>query len=289
MSERWFRFLLRLYPPDFRDEMGGAMVAAYLDRAREANGLPGIAGVWLAALWDSVRNGLGERVRPAVAWRRPGDWGRDMERVSRRLIQKPLFLAAVLGTLTVGLGTFAVVYTAVDKILLEPLPYKNPEDLYMIWGIAGDQPHLMDTGPEIVALQEAGGAIEAAAGFRYTARTLMPPSGGDAMRIPALIVSPNLFDLLGVDAALGRGFRPEEAVGTYVVLTDRLWKQLGGNPAIVGRTIRLSDELYTVIGVMPPGFQFSGSLAAPSSQPDIYATIPENLATMGPTTSAITR
>ena len=56
-----------------------------------------------------------------------------MELVTRRLRKKPLFLIAVLGTLTVGLGAFAVVYTAVDKILLEPLPYRNPHDLYMVW------------------------------------------------------------------------------------------------------------------------------------------------------------
>src|SRR5436305_375291 len=110
-SERWFRLLLRLYPPDFRDEMGEGLVETYRERAREtikAGGAFSLAGVWCAALRDSIRNGLGERVRPAVAWRRGGDWGRDMELVTRRLRKKPLFLIAVLGTLTVGLGAFAV-------------------------------------------------------------------------------------------------------------------------------------------------------------------------------------
>ena len=89
-SERWFRLLLRLYPAEFRDEMGADLVETYRDRAREASGAFQLAGVWSAALRDSVRNGLGERVRPAVSWRRTGDWGRDMERVSRRLLQRPL-------------------------------------------------------------------------------------------------------------------------------------------------------------------------------------------------------
>src|SRR6266403_120304 len=110
LSQRWFTLLLRLYPPDFRDEMGEAFVQTYLHRSRDE----AVARVWFAAFWDSLRNGLGERMRPAVAWRRSGDWGRDLELVSRRLRQKPLFLLAVLGTLTVGLGTFAVVFTAVD-------------------------------------------------------------------------------------------------------------------------------------------------------------------------------
>src|SRR6266446_7001032 len=62
-SERWFRLLLRLYPADFRDEMGGALVETYLHRSHETS----VAWVWVVALWDSLRNGVGERMRPAVA------------------------------------------------------------------------------------------------------------------------------------------------------------------------------------------------------------------------------
>ena len=99
-SERWFRLLLRLYPPDFRDEMGEGLVETYRERARETSK----AVVWCAALRDSLVNGLGERLKPAVAWRRGGDWGRDTELVSRRLRQKPLFLAAVLGLAAASLA-----------------------------------------------------------------------------------------------------------------------------------------------------------------------------------------
>jgi hypothetical protein len=61
-SERWFRLLLRLYPSDFRDEMGQALVETYLERSREES----LIVVWFAALWDSLRNGLGERMRPRL-------------------------------------------------------------------------------------------------------------------------------------------------------------------------------------------------------------------------------
>ena len=83
-SERWFRLLLRLYPPDFRDEMGKDPVQTYLDRAinpSKRNRVLALAAVWCAAFWDSLRNGLGERLQPAVEWRRGGDWGRDMEQL----------------------------------------------------------------------------------------------------------------------------------------------------------------------------------------------------------------
>ena len=84
-SERWFRLLLRLYPPDFRDEMGNGVVETYLDRARAAldrGGLLGLSGVWLRALVDSLQNGPGERAHPAVSWRRSGNQARHHSRAT---------------------------------------------------------------------------------------------------------------------------------------------------------------------------------------------------------------
>ena len=281
-SERWFRLLLRLYPADFRDEMGDALVETYLYRSSESS----VIWIWLVALWDSLRNGLGERVRPAAGWRRSGDWGRDMELVSRRLRQKPMFLVAVLATLMVGLGVFAVVYTAVDKILIEPLPYKNPYDLYMIWSKVGSLPHLMISGPSVSELQKAGGFIEGASGLQVTSATLLVDGRTDATRLPAMTVSANLFDLLGVRAALGRTFRPDEegpAAAPVVVLSDGLWKRLGGAPAIIGSDLNLSGTTYTVVGVMEPDFGFSASFSSPSLKPDLYIPFSVNLAAQNPT------
>jgi hypothetical protein len=135
-SERWLRILLRLYPVDFRDEMGDAVVNTYRERCRTAlrtRGTLGLMRVWLHALWDSLRNGLGERVRPAASWRRSGNWGRDMEIAMRRLVRAPMFMAAMVGTLTVGLGAFAVVYAVVQHVLIAPMAYERPDDLYFVW------------------------------------------------------------------------------------------------------------------------------------------------------------
>ena len=70
VSEGWFRLLLWLYPPDFRDEMGDSLVQTYLDRCRSGS----IARVWFAALRESLRHGPAERLRPAASWRRSGNW-----------------------------------------------------------------------------------------------------------------------------------------------------------------------------------------------------------------------
>ena len=274
-SEGWFRLLLRLYPPDFRDEMGEALVATYRDRLREAfkqESFLRLAGVWCIGFRDSFRNGLGERMRPAASWRRPGDWGRDMQLVSRRFRQKPLFAAAVLGTLTVGLGTFAVVFTAADKILIEPLPYRDPNSLYKVWA---DVPSLnlhdgQLTGSQVAELQKAGGVITDAASFGCGNGAIPAADNRDAFHINMMASSANLFNLLGARPALGRGLRPEDGGQghpTTIVLSDGMWRRLGANPEIIGTRLRIGPDTHTVVGVMPPDFGFT---CWPAQKPDVY-------------------
>src|SRR5262245_22275881 len=266
VSERWFRLLLRLYPADFRDEFGEALVETYLHRSREASA----AEVCFAALRDSLRNGIGERLRPTVAWRRSGDWGRDLQLVRRRLLLKPWFTGAVLCTLAVGLSTFAVVYTAVDKILLEPLPYKEPHNLYKA---VLDVDHLnlhavgLNTG-EIADLQKSGGVIEDLAIFTCGNAAIPASDNRDAFHINDMIASPNLFDLLGARPAFGRGFRPDESDLDAIVLSDTMWRRLGASPDIVGSKLRIGPDTHTVVGVMRSDFGFTCSTA---SMPDVYS------------------
>jgi len=286
ISKRWFRLLLRLYPPDFRDEMEDAVVETYLARAREAlsrGSVIRLTRVWVSALVDSLRNGVAERMWPAASWRRYGNWGRDLELARRRLLRAPGFTAASIVTLTVGLGAFAVVLTAVDKILIEPLPYRYPDDLYMIWERAGTEHGSVTTGPAAAALQTVGGVIEGAAALQFTSLTLPAGTNTDAVRITGMQASSNLFDLLGVRPALGRGFRPEEdgaKAPMVIVLTDRLWKRLGGNPAIIGTAIKIGDTSLTVIGIMPPEFRFSATRS--SREPEAYLPLDVDLAAEQP-------
>jgi len=283
-SERWFRLLLRFYPADFREEMGDALVEAYRQRADAAlasGGRMRLAGIWLAALIDSLRSGVGERLRPAASWRRSGNWGRDLELARRRLMRAPMFVAATIATLTIGLGTFAVVFTAVDKILLEPLPYRASGDLYKVWA---DIPYLnvregQLSGPQVVDLQNAGGVITDAAAFRCGNAAIPAADKRDAFHINMLIGTGNLFEMLGVQAARGRTFTRDEGGRwpTTIVLSDGMWKRLGADPGIVGRPLRIGPDTHTVIGVMPPEFAFT---CWPSQPPDVYAPAPEDPAAM---------
>jgi putative ABC transport system permease protein len=292
LSERWFRLLLRLYPADFRDEMGNALVETYRDRAREAlqrHGMLRLAAVWWAALADSLRSGPGERARPAASWRRSGNWGRDIQLASRRLMRAPGLVLAVAGTLTVGLGMFAVVYTIVDKILVEPMPYRDPDDLYFVWRDYGpifDLKRGWLGGTDVAALKQAGGAIEDAAGVLRQLTTFSVHEGAEPAEISVLVVSPNLFDMLGAAPFLGRGFAADE-VGPkrapVVVLTHALWNRLGADRAIVGSDVRLNGQPYTVIGVLPPDFSFVRNASlGPPQRGDAFTTFNVHLAETNP-------
>jgi putative ABC transport system permease protein len=291
ISERWFRLLLRLYPSDFRDEMGEAVVEAYRDRAHEAlnRGVIRLAGVWVQALASSLGNGLGERARPAAAWRRSGNWGRDMELATRRLMRAPALVAAMVGTLTVGLGMFAVVYTVVEKILIEPMPYRDSDDLYFVWRDYGpifDMKRGWLGGTDVAELQKAGGVIEGAVGLQRELGTFSAREDTDPTEIAVMVTSPNLFDLLGVGPARGRGFaRSEVGPGRppVIVLTHELWNRLGADAAIIGTDVRLNGQPYAVIGVMPPGFAFVRNASlGPAQRADAYTTFSVNLGETNP-------
>jgi putative ABC transport system permease protein len=287
VSDRWFRLLLGFYPQDFREELGEALVETYRDRARDAlrnGGVLSLLGVWMSAVGDSARNGPGERARPAAPWRRGGNWGRDMELAVRRLLRAPAFTLAMLGTLTVGLGAFAVVYTAVHKILIEPPPYERPDDLYYVWrDYTWFQFGRGWLGPTDVAeLQRAGGVIQGAAGMLRQISTVTRTAGEEPQEITIISTTPNLFEILGVQPLLGRGFLPEE-VGpdrpTVIVLTHALWRRLGEDRDIVGRDILLNGNPWTVIGVMGPDFHFARNASiGPPQAPDAFTSLNHHVA-----------
>ena len=292
LSERWFRLLRRLYPPDFRDEMGAAVVEAYMDRACDAlktGGRIRLIALWVRAFADSLRNGAAERARPAALWRRAGNWGRDIELVRRRLVRSPIFAATTIGTLTVGLGMFAVVYTTVQKVLIDPMPYKDPGDLYYVWrdyGSIADVQRGSLAGTDIVELQKTNAVIEDAAGLQpFLGGIFALREGAEPIEIAVTWTSPNLFKLLGVSPAMGRSFAPNEiappytpeigpAPGQVIILTHHLWKRLGADPGIVGMDVRLQGRPFTVIGVAPPDFTFvRNDAAAPPQRVDAYIPI----------------
>jgi putative ABC transport system permease protein len=204
----------------------------------------------------------------------------------------PLFAATTIGTLTVGLGMFAVVFTAVQRVLIDPMPYKDPADLYYVWrdyGPIADVTRGSLSGTDIVELQKASAVIDSAAALRPMLGGIFSlREGGEAMEIAVTMTSPNMFQLLGVSPALGRGYTPEETghgpgSSNVIVLTHHLWNRLGANPGMVGTVVRLQGRPHTVIGVMPPDFNFvRNDSAAPPQRVDAYIPLEEHLAASNP-------
>ncbi|MGH9158924.1 MAG: ADOP family duplicated permease [Vicinamibacteraceae bacterium] len=213
-----------------------------------------------------------------------------VELAIRRLMRAPAFLIATAGTLTVGLGMVAVVYTVVQKVLIEPMPYRNSNDLYYVWRDYGPIVDLKRggvAGTDIAELQNASPVIEGVAGLRpFLGGIFSLTESGDPIEIAAVWTSPNLFELLGVEPALGRGFAPNE-VGpgrpNVIVLTHELWNRFGADPAMIGSDVRLSGQSYTVIGVLPPDFAFvRNDAVGPPQRADAYTTLPVDLAAEDP-------
>lgn len=184
-------------------------------------------------------------------------------RYGARVLRKSLgFTAVVVATLALGIGANTAIFTVVNAVLLRPLPYKDPDRLVRI---TGDLRRLgqRDVGisvSELFDLQRRTTVFASVTGVLPVNANL---TGGDEpARIEAQLDSATYFQVLGVDAALGRVFGPDDEVpgnATLAVISDGLWKRtFGADPRILGGRIRLDNDAYTVIGVLPPGFRHPG-------------------------------
>jgi putative ABC transport system permease protein len=200
-------------------------------------------------------------------------FAQDLRIAVRKLVTAPGFTLAAVLSLTLALGANTVVFSLVYGILLRSLPYEDPERLVLVWEedrsaenpvqVAGAPPGMIPLS--ILNLRDYAAqnrVLEGMSGFFFWNGTLAgEPS---AERVDAAVVYPNLFELLGVEPVLGRGFLPGEEVpgkDAIVTLGYGLWQnRFGGDPDILGKTIRLDGEVYTVVGVMPPEFDFPGGI-----------------------------
>ena len=181
----------------------------------------------------------------------------------RMLRKNPGFALTVMITLGLGIGANATIFSVINAVLLEPLPYKEPDRLVRLWEsnpggglseVAVSVPNFQDWQKQQTVFAQLAAAENAT--FNLT-------GSGDPQRVAAARITANLIPTLDVTPMLGRSFLPEdEAVGAnrVVLLSHALWqRQFGNDPSLVNRTIQLNGESYKVIGVMPSGFQFPAS------------------------------
>ncbi len=188
----------------------------------------------LSTLWDDIRFGL------------------------RTLLRNRGFAAIALATLGVGIGASSAMFSVVNAVLLNPLPYPQPDRVVRIWDRWDDSSRGQLSIPEFRDLQAESGFFERIALFGTASVNLALP-GAAPQRALTAEVTGEFFPILGIPAALGRSFGPEEDTPEgrrVVVLSHGFWKTWLGGADAVGSAIRIEAEEYRVLGVMPPGFAF---------------------------------
>jgi predicted permease len=185
----------------------------------------------------------------------------DVRYALRTLRKSPAFVTITVLTLALGIGANLAIFTIVNAVLLQPLPFREPDRIVRVFddlGGAGAKNVGMSV-PELYDLQRSG-AFEQISVIIPASQAL---SGGDRVeRIEFLGTSPSYFDVLGATPALGRTYTQSEWVPGCldgVVISDGLWnRQFGSDPHVIGRRVLIDEDPYTVIAVMPPGFRHPG-------------------------------
>ncbi|HVT40261.1 MAG TPA: ABC transporter permease [Gemmatimonadaceae bacterium] len=188
----------------------------------------------------------------------------DIRFAMRSLARTPSFTIAAVLALGLGIGSTAGVFSLLEGIVLRPLPYANAGRLVMIW--EGNDEKKLTHQPispvNFVDYRQVRSSIEDAAAWWRPQLNLADDATGDPIRVPAIETSQNLFRVLGVAPAIGRGFSSDSTLTgrtQEAIISHRLWQsRFGGDRAVLGRAVRLNGYLYTIVGVMPPGFGFPG-------------------------------
>jgi putative ABC transport system permease protein len=196
---------------------------------------------WLAQMLQDIRYGL------------------------RFLRRGPGFTTVAVLTLALGIGASTAIFSAVNPILFEPLPYPHSERIMTIWDFGPDGSRLYTTFGNYRELSERSRSFENVAVMKPWQPTMT--GGAEPERLDGQRVSASYFRVLGVPPALGREFdqSDDRPNGLRVaIISDGLWRRrFGADGSIVGREVKLDDNPYTVIGVMPGAFE---NLLAPSAQ-----------------------
>ena len=176
---------------------------------------------------------------------------------ARTLRKHPAFTFMAVITLALGIGASSTIFSALNTVVMEPLPYRDPDRLVRLWesNLKQNRPENPVSVPNFQDWQKQQTLFEQLAASELATFNLT--GSGEPQRIPALRITANLIPTLGVAPVLGRSFLPED--NHVALISYGLWqRQFGGDPSLLNKTIQLNGESYTVTGVMPREFQFLG-------------------------------
>ena len=268
--------LARVAPPHLRRDVLGDLHEEYRRFSlRELNPLR--ARLWY---WRQVMGTIADYHRargrprgsvpggPRRRQRNPrrGRFFADVRYAARTLAKAPGFTAVAVATLAMGIGPTTAIFSAVNGVLLSPLPFDRPKELVVVGGTIpglGSQ-DLTASAPEYRDFLESATSLSGLAATWNIDVNLT--NGERPERLEAVLTSTNLFSMLRATPALGRDLQPEDAqgdIGYVAIISHEAWQRFfDGDPGAIGRALRLDDDPITVVGVMPEGFIHPGQSTA---------------------------
>src|SRR6185295_12706439 len=179
----------------------------------------------------------------------------DLRYGFRRLRTSPAFTAVAVIALALGIGANTAIFSVVNTVLLQPLPFAEPDRLVRVWP---EKYKVSASKSELVELQRESRSFDAIAAYSGWAFTLTGRE--EPLKLSGARITAGFFDLLGTRAELGRTFAADEAQpgrSQVIVLSHGFWQRyFGADPNIIGQPVTLDGKSHTIIGVLPPSFNF---------------------------------
>jgi len=255
---RFYGRVLAVYPVEFREEYGAEMVQYFHDECHVAvgrGGLPALAIQGIRTLADLIRTAPGVHMEILR---------QDLRFGLRMLRNSPAFALTAILALALGIGANSAIFSMVHGIVVSPLPFPESDRLVMVWE---KNPRGIDRNsvspPNFTDYRQGSKAFSAMAAFYESGANLT--GTGDPEHLVSALVTPEFFEVLGVRPVVGSGFRAARGDTDIpeAVLSYGLWqRRFGGDPGVVGKTLRIDDKLFTVSGAMPESFRFPSRDAA---------------------------
>jgi putative ABC transport system permease protein len=261
---RIYRALLFAYPAEFRHEYGSQMEQLFEDRLQSEPGLR----VWLDTLADVAFSAPREHFHILAA---------DLVYGARMIRKSPAFTLVALFAMALGIGATTAVFSLINAVLIRSLPYVDPQRLVYIW-MPNPRFKVMPlemapSSPDFYAWQNNQSFSDLT---MFNQELVKMIDADRVQRVGEASVAGNFFRTLGASPQLGRAIEPEDDQPGHehvVVISDVLWRsRFGAAPNVLGKTLHLNHEIYAIVGVMPPGFQYPHSADFPYSDRDIAAT-----------------
>jgi putative ABC transport system permease protein len=268
-----YRLLLLAFPRRVRRDFGEDMERLFEAQRRAVReSRDGAGRFWISVVLDAFVHGTAERISIAgeslrAFWLRLRNWrvlmaafAHDLKHAVRLLVRQPGVTIVAMVTLALGIGANAAIFSAVDAILLRPLPYEEPDRLVMVWEKRQAEGVLdnLVAAADYLDWARMNTVFDSIAAFGQTTRDLT--GSGDPVRLGTGAVTPAFFDVFRIKMQLGRTFDAGEGIqgrNRVVILSHGAWqRRFGSDPAIVGRTIMLNGFSYEIVGVLPVTFEF---------------------------------